>query len=208
METSRTKKLAQNHAQRGQERFCQLSLWAKNVDIVDPESVLLALTVSAGQFVKSHSEHASLVLTTAKEVGINCQSWVKNPIQNVLHRRRMAQSRKNHDFYGFERGDPRTKWSGETYQKRLDISDEVAHEFGLTEIVGHKLARAIKRARKTKDQWRAQTRKASQARSDKADRKALIAQQLSINGLCLKSIAERLKVCTRTVRNYLSLIHI
>lgn len=194
---------AQAHAQRGQERFCQLSLWAKNVTVVDPETVLLALTVSAGQFVKSHSEHASLVLTTAKELGINCQSWVKNPIQDALHRRRLAQSRKNHDFCGFERGDPRIKWSGETYQKRLDISDEVAHEFGLTEIVGDKLARAIKRARKTKDQWRAQTQKATQARQEKADRNAILAQHMRINGCSVKLISDRLDVCTQTVRNYL-----
>jgi len=194
------KALAQSHAQRGQERFCQLCLWAKNVEIVDPEAVLMALTVSAGQFVESHLAHARTVLGAAKELGISAQSWVLNPIQRVLHQRKLAQMPKSLQS---SRGDPRVKWSGERYQSYLDISDEDAHRFGLTEIVGAKLARAVKRARKTKEQWRAQTKKATQARSDKADRQAIIAQNMHMNGCGIKIIANQLKCTTRTVYLYL-----
>jgi len=202
------KTAAETHSLRGQDRFCQLSLWASQTEINDPDSVLLALMVSAGQFVNSHREHADIVLSTAKEIGISARSWFSNPIQNVLHRRRLAQTpeglTRSHGS-SLPRGvcDPRVKWGGWRYQKILGITPTQAYKYGLTDIVNARLARKVIRARKTAEGWRKQTEAGRQMIQTRTDRRARHAQYLSDSGWNLEAIAERVRVSTRTVRRYL-----
>ena len=219
----KAKLLAQAHSERGQSRFCQLMLWAKNVHIPDPETLLLALTISAGQFVESHTEHARVVLDAAKEIGIPAMKWWWTyPIQNVLHRRKLAQVWKTHTYEGkkldfcpdkpsrrtenyISCGDPRIKWAGWRYQENLGITFAQAFRYNLTDIVGDKLSRKIKAYHnpKTDEQLRAQTRNATQFRIDRADRLAIVAQDMRGNGYSVQVIANHLKRSIRTVYSYL-----
>ena len=213
------KALAQAHSERGQSRFCQLMLWAKHSPRVNPDALLLALTISAGQFVRSHTEHARTVLGAVRELGLSARAWWTSPVQNVLHRRKLAQTPKSKSHLGgslhFDAsehsktanswGDPRVKWAGWRYQDALGITDQEAHYFNLTDIVNTKLSRAVIKARKpkrTKDQKRAQTKNATQFRVDRADQLAIIAQNMYINGYSVQIIAKHLNRSTRTVYEY------
>jgi len=219
----KAKALAQAHSERGQSRFCQLMLWAKHAPRVNPDALLLALTISAGQFVESHTEHARTVLGAVRELGLSAKAWWTGPVQNVLHRRKLAQTPKSYSYRGEKLqfgpeipsehtkpdvswGDPRVKWAGWRYQDALGITEKEAHYFNLTDIVNTKLSRAVIKARKpkrTKEELRAQTKNATQFRVDRADKLAGIAQDMHGNGCSILTIASHLNRSTRTVYEYL-----